>query len=255
MKICMKRFIINLMTLIFLFELIPFGEMGIKFGFFKKAEAYYTQLEMVAPGYVISPEEGGIVFDLSQRLSSSMSVESFSVKNTNPEQQKKDLKEESSDGVRWLSKDEMINGHIYEIESKIYDTDTQETITFINSFKYIDKNIAYNPKLSFSKFDSSRMVTQDVIFDFSECRELIDNSNNLKLEILNSDLTRAEIDPMNINKNDVVNNGYKYTISRAASLFRPNKDYIVRLHADGIIWDKMISCPVKGNPTIVENIK
>ncbi len=45
----------------------------------------------------------------------------------------------------------MINGHIYEIESKIYDTDTQETITFINSFKYIDKNIAYNPKVSMTK--------------------------------------------------------------------------------------------------------
>lgn len=252
MKICMKRFIINLMTLIFLFELVPFGEMGIKFGFFKKAEAYYTQLEMVAPGYVISPEEGGIVFDLSQRLSSSMSVESFSVKNTNPEQQKKDLKEESSDGVRWLSKDEMINGHIYEIESKIYDTDTQETITFINSFKYIDKNIAYNPKVSMTKFDPYRMATQDVIFDFSECRELIDNSNSLDLEILNSDLTRAEIDSVFINKNNLVRDGYKYTLSRAASLFKPNKDYIVRLHSDGITWDKMISCSLKGSPVISE---
>ena len=60
----------------------------------------------------------------------------------------------------------MINGHIYEIESKIYDTDTQETITFINSFKYIDKNIAYNPKVSMTKFDPYRMATQDVIFDF-----------------------------------------------------------------------------------------
>ena len=218
----------------------------------KKTLVLRMAYEMVAPGYVISPEEGGIVFDLSQRLSSSMSVESFSVKNTNPEQQKKDLKEESSDGVRWLSKDEMINGHIYEIESKIYDTDTQETITFINSFKYIDKNIAYNPKVSMTKFDPYRMATQDVIFDFSECRELIDNSNSLDLEILNSDLTRAEIDSVFINKNNLVRDGYKYTLSRAASLFKPNKDYIVRLHSDGITWDKMISCSLKGSPVISE---
>lgn len=256
MKICMKRFIINLMTLIFLFELIPFGEMGIKFGFFKKAEAYYTQLETVAPGYVISADEGGIVFDLSQRLSDTMSVESFSVKNTNPEQQKKDLKEESIDGVRWLSKDQMINGHIYEIESKIYDSDTENTLTYINSFKFTDKNVAYNPRVSMSKFDPNRMVTQDVIFDFSECKELIDSSNNLKFEILNSDLTNVDIlDPISLNKNDLVKNKYQYTIYRASSIFKGNRDYIVRLNADGVVWDKMISCVVKSNPSIVENFK
>ena len=54
------------LEIVYLYPLFTtFGEMGIKFGFFKKAEAYYTQLEMVAPGYVISPEEGGIVFDLN----------------------------------------------------------------------------------------------------------------------------------------------------------------------------------------------
>lgn len=255
MKTCMKKFIINLMILIFLFELIPLGDLGIKLSFVKKADAYYTQLDSVAPGYVISAEEGGIVFDLSQRLSSSMSVESFSIKNTNPEQQKKDLKEESSDGVRWLTKDEMINGHIYEIESKIYDSDTSETLTYINSFKFTDKNTAYNPKVSFSNFDANRMMTQDVFFDFSNCKELINNSNRLDLEILNSDLTRVEIDPVYVDKNELVRAGYRYTLSRGASLFRPNNDYIVRLNADGVIWDKMISCSLKANPTLVENIR
>ena len=255
MKTCMKKFIINLMILIFLFELIPLGDLGIKLSFVKKADAYYTQLDSVAPGYVISAEEGGIVFDLSQRLSSSMSVESFSIKNTNPEQQKKDLKEESSDGVRWLTKDEMINGHIYEIESKIYDSDTSETLTYINSFKFTDKNTAYNPKVSFSNFDANRMMTQDVFFDFSNCKELINNSNRLDLEILNSDLTRVEIDPVYVDKNELVRAGYRYTLSRGASLFRPNNDYIVRLNADGVIWDKMISCSLKANPTLVENLR
>ncbi|BAK80980.1 DUF4214 domain-containing protein [Candidatus Arthromitus sp. SFB-rat-Yit] len=255
MKTCMKKFIINLMILIFLFELIPLGDMGIKLGFVEKSSAYYTQLDSVAPGYVISAEEGGIVFDLSQRLSSSMSVESFSIKNMNPEQQKKDLKEESSDGVRWLTKDEMINGHIYEIESKIYDSEIDKTLTFINSFKFTDKNTAYNPKVSFSNFDANRMITQDVFFDFSNCKELINNSNRLDLEILNSDLTKAEIDSVFVDKNDLVNAGYRYKLSRAASIFKPNKDYIIRLNADGVIWDKMISCSLKANPTLVENIR
>ncbi len=263
MRRCIRRFLSNLILLVMLFEFMP-TYLGVNFNVAREAKAFFTQMDSIAPGYVVKSEGGGITFDLSPRLSDTMTVESFSVKNTDSEKAKNDLPEEmvGVNGAKWLSKDPMINGDTYEITSIIFDSDLQDNLKYINTFKYIDKNEYYNPDIKISQLDTrsissnylgSVFTPQDIIIDFSRCREIIDNGKDLKFDILNSDLSK-KLGTINIDKNSI-KNGYTVALKYIANIFENNKDYILRLYDGNVYWDKLFSLKVKSSPKIYQVYK
>lgn len=257
-----KKIIVKVTLLIVLLDII-LPCLGIKFGYIDEAKAFTTQLDSIAPGYVIKSEDGGVTFDLINRLSPSMNVESFNVKNTNKDKAKNDKAEElvKANGSKWITRDEMIHGDTYEITTVIYDSDLQDNRTFINTFKYIDERGRFNPGISISNLDKSTIINsyhpanafipQGIIIDCKGCRDIIDKtSNEIKVDLLNSDLTRMNLNTITTTKDEISRNGYKITIDYMASLFEDNKDYIMRFYIDNKIFDKMFSCSIKSKPQL-----
>lgn len=257
MKGNFRNILVKILLCIFLIELIPFpNNIDKLFKRSEEAKAFSTQLDSIAPGYVIKAEMGGISFDLSDRITYTMTVESFSVKNADPNKQKNDKPEQMLDelGTKWLSVDLFEHNNIYNIELQVYDSDLEQSVKFINSFKFTDKNEVFNPKIEISKFEREKVTNkveiQDIIIDFKDCKNIIDKANNLKLEILNSDLTKINIDTITIDKNKLVKDNYIITLPYLSSLFQSNKDYIIRLYADNNSWDRIFSAVLKSNPGV-----
>ena len=251
-----KNFIVRVILIIFLINIIPLqNNKKNSLNYIQEAKAFATQLDCVAPGYIINAELGGITFDLSNRLTDTMTVESFSFKNTNPEKQKRDVKEKNLDnGAKWLSTDALEHGDIYEIEANIYDSSTQKNTVFINSFKFYDKNLVFNPSINIRPFKSqdpkSKYETQDVEVDLSECEEILSHYKNIKIDILKSNLAQTPFKTYETNINTLKSFGYKVIYPRSSMIFDINKDYIVRVTADNKIFEKIVSVNVKSNPKI-----
>lgn len=244
-----RKFIINVIFLVMVLNII-LPCLGIKFVDVKAPKAFTTQLDSIAPGYVIKSEGGGVTFDLSNRLSSSMTVESFSIKNTNKDKAKNDLPEEmvGNTGAKWITRDNMINGDTYEITAVIFDADIQKSITYINTFKFVNPVEFYKPNVSISQFktdSSGDFYPQDFIIDLSQCKNIIDGANSLKLDILNSDLTPTVLDTITIDKSKLISDKYRITLQYKSYLFSVDKDYIIRLRADQQVFDQIFSAVIK----------
>ncbi len=258
MKRIFRKILVNILVCIFLIELIPFSNnTNNLFNKIEEAKAFSTQLDSIAPGYIIKAEMGGISFDLSDRITYTMTVESFSVKNADPNKRKNDKPEQMLDnlGIKWLSVDSFEHDNIYDVELEVYDSDLEKTLKFINSFKFTDKNEIFNPKIEISKLvinpSSQSCRVQDIIIDFKNCKKIIDDANKLKLDILNADLTKIDMDTITIDKDKLIKDNYKITLPYLSSLFRVNKDYIIRLYADNNNFDRIVSTVLKSNREII----
>lgn len=256
-----KKIVARILILIFLIEIAPLSEnKNNSFIKLEKASAFATQNEAIAPGYVIRQEPEGITFDLSNRLPDTMSVQSFKFRNADPNKRKDDKEEEmlNGDNSIWVSKDNVEHGNIYEIEADIYDSETGNVVKHINSFKFKDRSNMFKTKVQMLDMhrkpldDANRAVPRSVEVDLSQCRELIDKSKQIEVEILNSDLSETGLNKISISENQLKSNSYKVKFNSAASIFEINKDYIVRVSFDGEKWDSLVSGVSRSDSKVYE---
>ena len=102
-----KKIVAKVLILIILIEIVPLSEnKNNSFIKLEKASAFATQLEAIAPGYIIKQEPEGITFDLSNRLFDTMSVQSFKFRNADLDKRKDDKEENmlNGDNAIWVSK-------------------------------------------------------------------------------------------------------------------------------------------------------
>lgn len=250
-----RNFIIRVLLLIIFIESFPFQFLDSNL--FIKSErtsAFETQLDSIAPGYIIKQDKDGLTFDLTNRLSDDMSVQFFSFKNTDTNKAKNDKKEKmvDNDNAVWASEDVLEDGNIYEIEAHIYDASTDKTVKHINYFKFNDKNKIFNPKLQIVgdiKFGKG-YISRNSQLDLTDCKELINSSKEIEIEILNADLTSTEIKKINTTAENIRIKEYKFVFFETAHIYKINKDYIIRMKFDGKVFEKLVSCVLKDNPEI-----
>lgn len=257
MRKIFRKVLVNILVCIFLIEIIPFSNnTNNLFNKIEKAKAFSTQLDSIAPGYNITAELGGISFDLSDRITYTMTVESFSVKNADPNKRKNDKPEQMLDnlGVKWLSVDSFEHNNIYEIELQVYDSDLEQSVKFINSFKFNDMNSMFKPTVKISENNNDGKggyIANSICIDFSKCKELVNKAKSVKADILNADLTQTGIGTLDIPVEHFKKGYDEYYYTFGSWIFKLNKDYILRITIDGVVWDTMISTVLKKDPKII----
>lgn len=250
----LKKFLARLLLVIFLLDVIPLPDKFNKV-LDKKIEvkAYASQQDCIAPGYIIKTEGGGVTFDLSNRMTDTMVVESFSFKNTNTSKQSKDKKEKEyqENNRKWFSEDTLENGDIYEIEAVIYDTESKKTNKYINSFKYNDTSGVFKPQVRFVPIESKpgNYTNHDVEINLNGFKHIMNKYSHFKIEILNSDYTPV-LGTVNWNKNELERRGYKVTFYNTSKLFKVNSDYIIRINADGNVYENIVSVNLKDKKVV-----
>lgn len=251
----LKRFLARLLLICFFIDIVPLPKninkiLNNKFD----AKAFASQSEAISPGYVIRSEEGGITFDLSNRLTENMTVESLSFKNTDPSKRSQDRPETKFNGQnhKWFSNDALFNGDIYEIETVIYDAESKKSLRFINSFKYNDTNEKFKPIIRFinSSESADRFINNDVEVDFSGCSEILGKYNDFKIDILNSDYTPIGIETLDISLTNLRSFSYKISFVNVSKLFKSNTDYIIRVNAEGNMFEYLFSATIKKDKSI-----
>ena len=252
-----KKIVAKVLILIILIEIVPLSEnKNNSFIKLEKASAFATQLEAIAPGYIIKQEPEGITFDLSNRLFDTMSVQSFKFRNADLDKRKDDKEETmlNGDNAIWVSKDTLEHGNIYEIEADIYDSENDRIIKHINSFKFIDKNLEFKPTINVlpSMYTSQlRYTYKDLEINFWQGRGIINRYKNFKIEVLNADLSQTDLSAVNISKDELARSDYKIVKKEAAHALEINKDYIIRVTTDdGTKLENIVSVNAKSNPSI-----
>lgn len=256
-----KKIVARVLILIFLIEIAPLSEnKNNSFIKLEKASAFETQLDCIAPGYVIRRGPQGITFDLSKRLTDTMSVQSFKFRNADPNKRKDDKEEEMLDGDNsiWVSKDNLEHGNIYEIEADIYDSETDRTVKHINSFRFKDRTKMFKPKVQVLDMNGNikdylnRCAFRGIEVDLGECKELADKSKRIEVEILNSDLSKTSLDKISVTHSQLRSDSYKVRFVLRAHVIEPNKDYVLRVSFDGEIWESLISGVIRPDPKIYD---
>ena len=252
LKQFLRKILARLLMIVFLIDMIPLTKSASN----KHAvKAFSSQSEAISPSYIIRSEEGGITFDLSNRLTENMTVESFSFKNTDKSKQSSDKSETKFNGQnhKWFSSDELINGDIYEIETMIYDSESKKSFKYLNSFKYNDTNEKFKPSIRFKPFgysNENKFSNNDVEIDFSNCKELFSKYKDFKIDILNSDYTPMGMDTKYMTLDHFIGFSYKINFVNNSKLFKPNTDYILRVNASGDIFECLFSVTVKKDRSI-----
>ncbi len=251
-----KNFTMRALILIFILEIVPIPiNKNNSFKRIEEAKAFSTQLDSIAPGYSINMEGGNITFDLSSRLSKTMTVESFDFRNADPKKNqnnKPEVKDQYLKDAKWISSDVLEDGNTYEIEADIYDSDTGKTVKHINSFKYHDKNAMYRPRLRITDLNTSggRYENQDIEIDYKLSSYLISKCQNIQIEILNADYSPTMIKKSSISSEQLIRNNYLFRIQYGSVMLEMNKDYVIRTSFDGDIWDTLMSAVVKNSKNV-----
>lgn len=247
-----KSFTKKILILVLLLEAIPVPTNN-SFKKIEEAKAFATQTDSIAPGYFINMEGGNITFDLSSRLSETMTVESFKFRNvSNSSGDKQETQDEYLKDAKWISSDTLEHGSIYEIEADILDSSTGKTVKHINSFKYNDKNAMYRPRPQIQKIDiqGGRYQNQNIEIDFKPSLYLVNKCKNIEIEILNADFTPTLIEKRSITSEQLIKNNYLFTIEYGSYILEMNKDYVLRTSFDGKVWETLMSSKLKASKDI-----